>query len=61
MKKIYYHILEYGDYGNIGYQGYYLTIEEAQKEVNRLSSYFPDSSYQIWQDTSKKEPQITTT
>jgi len=60
MKKIYYHILEYGDYDKIGYQGYYLTIEEAENEVNRLSGYFPDSSFQIWQDTSKNEPPITT-
>ena len=58
--KTYYHILEYGDYGNIGYQGYYDTIEEAQKQVEKLSNYFPNQTFQIFADKSKKEPPITT-
>ena len=59
-KKMYYHILEYGNYGNIGYQGYYDTQEEAQKEVKRLQGYFPNLTFQIFVDTSRNEPPITT-
>jgi antirestriction protein len=58
--KMYYHILEYGDYGNIGYQGYYDTLEEAQKQVKKLSDYFPNQTFQIFADKSRKEPPITT-
>jgi hypothetical protein len=58
--KIYYHILEYGDYGNIGYQGYYETEEDARKEINRLSGYFPDMYYEIFTSDSMQEPPITT-
>lgn len=58
--KMYYHILEYGDYGNIGYQGYYETLEDAKNEINRLSGYFPDMSFQIFTSDSKQEPPITT-
>jgi len=60
VKKMYYHIIEYGDYGNIGYQGYYETKEEAQKQVDKLSDYFPNQTFQIFVDNSKKEPPITT-
>jgi hypothetical protein len=58
--NIYYHILEYGDYGNIGYQGYYETEEEAKKEINRLSGYFPDMYYEIFTSDSMQEPPVTT-
>ena len=58
--KMYYHILEYGDYGNIGYQGYYDTLEEAQKQVKKLSDYFPNQTFEIFADKSRKEPPITT-
>jgi len=58
--KMYYHILEYGDYGNIGYQGYYDTLEEAQKQVKKLSDFFPNQTFQIFADKSRKEPPITT-
>ena len=52
VKKMYHHILEYGDYDNIGYQGYYDTIEEAQKRVNELSDYFPNQTFVIFSDVS---------
>lgn len=58
--KLYYHILEHGSYGNIGYQGYRESKEEAEAEIKRLSDYFPDLHYEIFVDTSKKEPPITT-
>ncbi len=60
MKRVYYHILEYGDYGNIGHQGYYLTLEEAQKRVATLEDFFPNSHFQIETSSSKREPNTTT-
>lgn len=59
-QKIYYHILEYGNYDNIGWKGYFSTIDEAKKEADKLSDYFPNSSFQIEISTSKKEPVNTT-
>lgn len=58
--KMYYHIIEYGQYDNIGYQGYYDTIEEAQKQVEKLSNFFPNQTFEIFADKSRKEPPITT-
>ena len=60
MSKLYYHILEHHGYGNIGYQGYYNTLEEAQRNLEILRAFFPNLHYTIWQDTSKKEPPIVT-
>jgi hypothetical protein len=58
--KTYYHILEYHNYGDIGYQGYYDTKEEATKEADRLSKLFPNLDYQVWESDKKTEPPITT-
>jgi len=58
--KMYYHILEYGDYGKIGYQGHYDTFEEAKKQVERLKDYFPKMDFQVFPSNSRKEPPITT-
>ena len=60
QKKIYYHILEYGDYGDIGYQGVYDTKEEADKRIASLSDMFPNIHFELFIDTSRKEPPITT-
>jgi hypothetical protein len=59
-KKIYYHILEHGNYGNIGWQGYKTTEQEAKKRINDLSQMFPNSYFEMFADTSKNEPPITT-
>ncbi len=59
-QKIYYHILEYGDYDNIGWQGYFLTLKDAKKEADKLSNYFPNNHFQIESSNSKKEPINTT-
>jgi hypothetical protein len=40
-QKSYYHVLEDGTQGDIGHQGVYTTLEEAQKEVARLSDLWP--------------------
>ena len=60
IENAYYHILEHGDYGDIGYQGYYETREEAMERVKRLSSLFPNSYFEVWESDSKQEPPITT-
>lgn len=59
-KNTYYHILEHGNYGDIGYQGYYETWEEANQRVKELSSYFPNSYFEVWMSGSTDEPPITT-
>jgi hypothetical protein len=59
-KKVYYHIIEYGDYGNVGYQGLYDSLEEAKKRIQSLSDMFPDSSFEIFPSDSRREPPITT-
>jgi hypothetical protein len=56
MNKTYYHILEYGSYGEVGYQGYYLTLEEAKQEVAHLYDCFPNSDFQVEPSNSKREP-----
>lgn len=60
MKKIYFHILEHSHYGNIGWQGYFLTFEEAKKQLEKLTDYFPNCYYTIETSNSKKEPNNTT-
>ena len=59
-KGPFYHVLEYGDYGNIGHQGCFSTPEEAKQEIARLSDYFPDSHFEIFVSDSQNEPPITT-
>lgn len=57
---MYYHILEYSNYGNVGYQGYELNFIDAEKKVNDLSQMFSKSHFTIFVDCSKCEPPITT-
>lgn len=56
----YYHIIEHGDYNNIGWQGYYKTSDEAKKRIDSLNDFFPKSYFEIFISTSKNEPPITT-
>jgi len=58
--KTYYHVIEDAGYGNIACRGYYTKLEEAQKEVSRLESYFEDISFYVFPSTSKKEPEFVT-
>jgi hypothetical protein len=58
--KLFFHILEYSNYGQIGSQGYYTTLKEAQEQCNRLADFFPKSNFEIFTSTSKKEPEIVT-
>lgn len=60
-KKItYYHILEHGEYGNIGHQGYFESEDQANKQIEKLSDFFPDLYFTIWPSLSKNEPEIVT-
>lgn len=60
VKKLYYHILEHGSYGQIGWQGYEETESEAKLRISTLNDMFPNSYFEIFQDTTKNEPPITT-
>jgi hypothetical protein len=59
-RKIYYHVLEEGHYGNVGHQGYYDTLEEAEKEIKRLNGYFPNNFFYVFTSNSYKEPEVVT-
>lgn len=59
-KKTYYHVIERGSYDNIGYHGYYDTLEEAQKRINELEEMFDDVFFEVFISLSKKEPPIIT-
>jgi hypothetical protein len=58
--KTYYHVIEDCGNGNIGSQGYYTTLTEAEAEVSRLSDYFPRHHFYVFPSNSKKEPVIVT-
>lgn len=60
MKKTYYHIIEDCGNGNIGTQGYYLTNEEAEKEVKRLQGYFEQHFFYVLATNSTNEPEFIT-
>jgi hypothetical protein len=59
-KKVYYHVLEDGGYGNIGYHGYYDTQEEAQKRADNLSEMFPNLEFYVESSNSTQEPYSVT-
>jgi hypothetical protein len=59
-RKVYYHVLEEGQYGNVGHQGYYDTLQEAENEVRRLSGFFPNNYFYVWESNSKREPEVVT-
>jgi len=52
----YYHVLEDGGNGEIGYQGVYNTKEEAQIRVGQLSDMFPYGSFYVEASDSQDEP-----
>jgi hypothetical protein len=54
-QKVYFHIIEESNYLK-AWHGYYLTLEEAQKKKEKLTSFFPNLDFWIFQDGSKKEP-----
>jgi len=56
----YYHVLEDGGNGEIGYQGVYDTKEEAQNRVNELSNMFPNMYFYIEASDSQDEPYSVT-
>jgi hypothetical protein len=60
MKRMYYHVIEDGGYGNIASHGWYRTESDAQKEADRLSDFFPDLSFYVHPSPSTKEPEFIT-
>jgi hypothetical protein len=56
----YYHVIEDCGSGDIGSQGYYATLTEAEAEVSRLSDYFPRHHFYVFPSNSKKEPEFIT-
>ena len=58
--KDFYHVLEDCGYGNIGSHGWHKTLDEAQKEADRLQSFFPESYFSVFLSDSKEEPVIVT-
>jgi hypothetical protein len=58
--KTYYHVIEDCGSGDIGSQGYYTTLAEAEAEVSRLSDYFPRHHFYVFPSNSKKEPEFIT-
>jgi hypothetical protein len=53
--KMYYHVLEDGGYGNIGWHGYYDTEKEAEERVSNLQDKFPKLFFYVEPSNSKKE------
>jgi len=58
--KVYYFVLEDCGYGDIGSHGHYLSLDEAQKEANRLQDYFPQNYFWVYENYSENEPVIVT-
>ena len=54
--KMYFHVLEDGGYGEIGWKGVYNTEEEAQNRADSLSDMFSDSSFYVEISDSEDEP-----
>jgi hypothetical protein len=59
-KQTYYHILEIGNYGEIGYQGYEENLSNAQLKVNLLSDTFENLYFEIFSSDTKDVPPIIT-
>jgi hypothetical protein len=58
-KKNYYFIIEqFGE--NIGHQGYFMTLDEAEKRMNSLMEMFPNCEFYIFPNNSAKEPNFLT-
>lgn len=58
--KTYYHIIEDANNGNIATHGYKTTEAEAQREADRLKSFFPKLTFYVHPSPSKREPEFIT-
>ena len=57
--KIYYYIIErYGE--NIGHQGYYMTLQEAENRISELEDMFPGIEFYVYPNPSESEPEFLT-
>lgn len=59
MKKIYYYVIEqYGE--NIGHQGYYMTLIEAENRADELKDMFHHAEFYVYPNDSRREPNFLT-
>lgn len=58
--KIFYHIIEDCQNGDLGYQGYCDNLNEANKTIEHLESCFEDSFFWIFESIDEQEPPIIT-
>lgn len=58
--KVFYHVIEQGDYGNIATHGFFKSLAEAQKEASRLQNFFPNCFFYAHSSPSKREPEFVT-
>jgi uncharacterized protein YcgL (UPF0745 family) len=59
MKKIYYYVIEqYGE--NIGHQGYYMTLKEAENRADELKDMFHHAEFYVYPNDSRREPNFLT-
>lgn len=56
----YFHLVEYDNYGEMEYHGYYDNLKDAERELRRLSRYFPKAEFEIIPTDSPDEPDIRT-
>ena len=58
--KIYYHIIEEVENGEVGYQGYCETEDKANDTIKDLSDKFEYSYFWIYTSNTSNEPPIIT-
>lgn len=59
-QKIYYHVMEENNTGDLGWQGAYETENEADESVKHLENTFEDLYFWVFISNSNNEPPITT-
>lgn len=59
-QKTYYHVIENGGYGRIGWHGYYDSLQDAKNRVDELSEMFTRPEFYVEATNSKKEPNFIT-
>lgn len=56
--KTYYHVIEESNFGEIAARNYYNNEQDAQREVARLQSFFPNLFFYVYPSPSKREPEF---
>jgi hypothetical protein len=58
--KVYYHVIEEGNYNEIGTHGFYDKRKDAEQKANALKEKFPNLFFYIYPSPSKLEPEFVT-